>query len=386
MPSAVYLLGFAVFALGTSEFMFSGLVQDVSADLHVSIPDAGLLTSAFAIGMIFGAPLLAVFAMRWPRRPALAGFLIVFIAAHLLGAACEDFGLLLGTRVLGALGNAGFWAVAQATAMDLVSPERKGRAMAIVLGGVSIACVVGVPAGALLGARWGWRSAFLAVAVLTLLALVALLPALRPHGPEHAAGTRLGGELRALADARLLLTYTLNALVQGATFCTSTYLAPLLTGVARIGARWVPVLLVLFGLGAFLGIAVGGRIADARPYRVLGIGMTALLSGWLALLPLAGIPAAVFVLVFVQGMLGFGIAPALSSRAFYLTTGAATLTGAFTTAAFNIGNTVGPWFGGLAIGAGFGYRAPVAVSALLMVLALGGLGIALRINSNSDRR
>ncbi|MGY0061722.1 Cmx/CmrA family chloramphenicol efflux MFS transporter [Streptomyces sp. LZ34] len=385
MPFAVYMLGLAVFAQATSEFMLSGLVPDIAADLGVSIPQAGFLTSAFAIGMVVGGPLLAMLTLRWPRRTALVAFLVVFAAAHVVGAITADYGLLLATRIVGALANAGFWAVAAGAAVGMVEPNAKGRAMSVVMGGVTLACVAGVPGGAVLGQLWGWRSAFWAVAALSaagVAAVLASIPAGRPEAPS--AGLR--AELRSLAGGQLLLAYAMNALVQGATFCTFTYLAPLLTEVSGYGASWVPAMLVLFGAGAFIGITVGGRIADARPYLILLTGMTALTLGWAVLALTAGGAVAVFVLVFVQGLLAFGIAPALTSRTFYLADGAPTLAGGFTTAAFNVGNTAGPWFGGLAIDAGLGFRSPVWTSALMMLVALATLGLAAALRRREVRR
>lgn len=160
MPFALLLLGLAVFAQGTSEFMLSGLVPDIARDLQVTVPAAGALTSAFAVGMVVGAPLMAALGRRWSRRGALLGFLIVFLAVHVVGAVTDSFGVLLATRVVGALANAGFLAVALVAATGMVGPEAKGRATSTLLAGVTLACVVGVPAGALLGQLWGWRSAF----------------------------------------------------------------------------------------------------------------------------------------------------------------------------------------------------------------------------------
>ncbi|MER6143926.1 Cmx/CmrA family chloramphenicol efflux MFS transporter [Streptomyces sparsogenes] len=385
MPFAVYMLGLAVFAQATSEFMLSGLVPDIAADLGVSIPQAGFLTSAFAIGMVVGGPLLAILTLRWPRRTALVAFLVAFAAAHVVGALTDDYGVLLATRIVGALANAGFWAVAAGAAVSMVEPGAKARAMSVVLGGVTLACVAGVPGGAVLGQLWGWRSAFWAVAGLSVAGLVAVLASI-PAGRPDAPATGLRAELRALVGPQLLTAYAMNALVQGATFCTFTYLAPLLTEVSGYGDGWVPAMLVLFGLGAFVGITVGGRIADARPYPVLLAGMSALTLGWAVLALSAGGAVAVFALVFVQGMLAFGIAPALTSRTFYLAGGAPTLAGGFLTAAFNVGNTAGPWFGGLTIDAGLGFRAPVWTSALMMAVALGTLGLAAVLRRREERR
>ncbi|MFJ7997743.1 Cmx/CmrA family chloramphenicol efflux MFS transporter [Streptomyces sp. NPDC096310] len=397
MPFALYLLGLAVFAQGTSEFMLSGLGPDIARDLQVSIPAAGSLTSAFAVGMVVGAPLMAVVSRRWSRRRALLFFLVAFLVVHVVGALTTSYAVLLVTRVVGALANAGFLAVALVTAVGMVDRTKTGRATSALLGGVTMACVVGVPAGAVLGQLWGWRSAFWAVAVVSVPAVFAILRALPPSSAAPAAGSTGGvgapgagggggdargvsvrAELRSLREPRLLVTLVLGALVNGATFCTFTYLSPLVTGVTGLGTVWVPVMLALFGVGSFVGVTVGGRIADVRPVPLLVAGGPALVVGWGVLAVTAGSPAAVTVLVLVQGALSFAVGSTLVSRALYAATGAPSLAGGFATAALNVGAAAGPWCGGLAIAAGQGFRAPVWVSAGLVALALttAGAGVA----------
>ncbi|MEV0380591.1 Cmx/CmrA family chloramphenicol efflux MFS transporter [Nonomuraea sp. NPDC050643] len=393
MPFAVYLLGLAVFAQGTSEFMLSGLVPGIARDLNVSIPAAGLLTSAFAAGMVVGAPLMAVLSLRLSRRFALLAFLVVFLLVHVIGAVTTSYEVLLVTRVVAALANAGFLAVAMATAIGLAPPNAKGRATSVLLGGVTIACVAGVPGGALLGELWGWRSAFWAVAVALVPAIVAVLKsvpagsnATNPPGgvaeptTHGGAGTPSApgsarGELRALRRPRLLVLLLLGALVNGATFCTFTYLAPLLTEVTGIGSAWMPGMLALFGLGSFAGVTISGRIADVRPVRLLVVGGVALAAGWAVFALVAGMPVLAVVLVFVQGTLSFAVGSTLISQVLYTATGAPTLSGGFATAAFNVGAAIGPWLGGAAIGAGLGFRSPVWVSAGLVAVALAVAGV-----------
>ncbi|MFD8271823.1 Cmx/CmrA family chloramphenicol efflux MFS transporter [Streptomyces flaveolus] len=369
MPFALLLLGLAVFAQGTSEFMLSGLVPDIARDLQVTVPAAGALTSAFAVGMVVGAPLMAGLARRWSRRGALLGFLAVFLAAHVVGAVTDSFGTLLVTRVAGALANAGFLAVALVTAAGMVPPHAKGRATSMLLGGVTLACVVGVPAGALLGQVWGWRSAFWTVALLSVPAVLAVARSV-PAGAADAATPPLRGELEALRSPRLSATLLLGALVNGATFCTFTYLAPLATEVGGLDDAWTPGVLALFGAGSFVGVSAGGRLADRRPGAVVTAGGVALCAGWALLALGAGHPVLVLGLVFVQGALSFGVGSTLIAQALYAAPGAPTLAGGFATAAFNVGAALGPWAGGAAIGAGFGYRSPVWVSAALAACAV----------------
>ncbi|MEV5828495.1 Cmx/CmrA family chloramphenicol efflux MFS transporter [Spirillospora sp. NPDC052242] len=375
MPFAVYVLGLAVFAQGTSEFMLAGLLPGIAADLDVSVPTAGLLTSAFAAGMAVGAPLMSFLARRSPHRRALLAFLLVFIAVHVVGALAPGYAVLLVTRVAAAFANAGFWAVALAAAVRLVPPDARARATAVVVGGVTVACVVGVPAGAALGGHWGWRSAFWAVALVSLPAVAAIARTIPDERPDVPNPRR---ELRALRNRRVFLALLTNALVQAATFCTFTYLAPLTTRVTGLDEAWVPAVLALFGAGAFADVALGGRAADAHPTAVVLTGAGGLAAGWTALALTAGNPAAATALVFVQGMLAFGTGPALIARVLRAAAAAPTLAGGFATAAFNAGAVLGPWLGGTAIGAGLGLRSPAWASALLMCLAVAVQVSALR--------
>ncbi|HYH28821.1 MAG TPA: Cmx/CmrA family chloramphenicol efflux MFS transporter [Pseudonocardia sp.] len=369
MPFALYLLGLAVFAQGTSEFMLSGLVQDIAADLDVSLAAAGLLTSAFAVGMVIGAPLMAVLSLRWSQRRSLLTFLTVFLLVHVVGAVTASYEVLLATRVVAAVANAGFLAVALVTAAGMVAPTATGRATSVLLAGTTLACVAGVPAGALLGQAWGWRSAFWAVALVSLPAVVGILRSVPPRVPGSAP-PRARAEVRALRRPRLQVVLLLGALVNGATFCALTYLAPLVTEVTGLGGGWVPVVLALFGVGSFVGVAVAGRLGDARPVQLLAVGGVALLAGWIAFALVAANPVATLVVVLVQGALGFAVGATLIAQALRAATGAPTLAGAFATAALNVGAALGPWLGGVAIAAGPGPRSSLWVSAALVALAL----------------
>lgn len=371
MPIAVYVLGLSVFALGTSEFMLSGLLQPVARDMGVTIPTAGLLISAFAIGMVVGAPVLAAATLRLPRRTTLIALLAVFGLGQVAGALAPSYGVLFASRVVSALACAGFWAVGAAVAVSLVPVNARARAMAVMVGGLSVANVVGVPAGAFLGQHAGWRAAFWAVAglsVLGLIGVIALVP--RTEVPTGDDRPRLRGELRIYRDRQVWLALITTALSGGAVFCLFSYLGPLLTDVAGLDEGWVPTVLALFGVGALIGTAVGGRIADAHLFGTMYGGITAS-TVVLSLLALtAHSPVAAVGLALLLGFTAFFTAPALNARMFNVANAAPTLAGATTTAAFNIGNTVGPWLGGLVIDAGWGYPAVAWTGA-----ALAGTGI-----------
>jgi DHA1 family chloramphenicol resistance protein-like MFS transporter len=381
VPLAVFVLGLSVFSLGTSEFMITGLLPGMAADLHVSIPDAGLLISAFALGMVVGAPLLAIGTLRLPRRRTLLVMLGVFVAAHVVGALADGYALLFATRVVAALACAGFWAVATATTIALVPVDRRGRAMAVLVGGLTLANVAGVPVGTFLGQHAGWRTAFWAVAAATLLA-VAGVAALVPATTGGPLSVR--GELRLYRRGRVWLALGVIALAQAMIFAAFSYLAPLLTETDGLPEPWVPGVLALFGVGALIGITVGGRLADRRPfatlYGCLGLALAALL---VLALTTDALVATAAVLVF--GVAGFGANPALNVRTYQVAGDAPTLVGASTTAAFNVGNTVGPWLGGVAIGAGLGFPSVAWTGLALGVATLAALTVAAAVQRTDDR-
>lgn len=378
MPLAVYILGLSVFALGTSEFMLSGLLPPIADDMNVSIPQAGLLISAFAIGMVVGAPLLAVATLRLPRRTTLIALISVFGLGQIAGALAPTYEILFVSRVLSALACAGFWAVGAAVAIAMVPVNSRARAMAVMIGGLSVANVLGVPLGAFLGEHFGWRSAFWAVGAASAVALVGVATRI-PHIPLPEKKPELKRELAIYRDRQVWLAIVITALAAGGVFCAFSYLAPLLTDVAGLDSGWVPWILGLFGAGALIGTVIGGRVADAHLFGVLLSGITASTVFLVALALFASSQVAVIALAFLLGLSAFFTAPALNARMFNVAGAAPTLAGATTTAAFNLGNTSGPWLGGTVIDLDFGFASTAWAGAAMTALALAAVGVALRL-------
>lgn len=372
MPLPLHLLAVAVFAMGTSEFMLAGLLPDLASDLDVTVGTAGALTSAFAIGMVVGAPLVAALARTWPRRSSLLGFVLAFAAAHAVGATTSSFAVLFTTRVVAAIANAGFLALALTAATALVSPDRKGRALAVLLSGTTVATIAGVPGGSVLGAVLGWRATFWAVAALCLPAALGILRGI-PAGRDEceATGTpALRAELAQLTRPPLVLVMLLGALVNAATFASLTFLAPVVTGSAGLGELWISVALVLFGTGSFVGVTVAGRLSDRSPGQVLAVGGPLLLVGWPATAMLASEPVALLILVFVQGALSFALGSTLIARVLHEAAGAPTMAGSYATAALNAGAVVGPVIAAACLDTEAGDLGPFWASGLLVAVAL----------------
>lgn len=389
MPFPLYALALAVFVMGTSEFMLAGLLPAIAHELDVSVGTAGLLTSGFAVGMVVGAPALAAFARGWPPRRTLIACLTLFAVCHVVGAAASAFELLLVTRVLSALANAGFLAVALRTVALLVPGERTGRALAVLLSGTTIATVVGVPAGAVLGAALSWRAPFAAVALLCLPALLGILRGVpttirgTAHGrPRSAPGTApapaplpgpapsLRAELALLVTPRLAVAMSLAALVNAGTFAVFTFLAPVVTEVAGLVDAAVPVALVLFGIGSLLGVTITGRFADHHAGMLLAVAGPLLLGGWILWAAVASHPVALLTLVFMQAVLSFAVGSTLIARVLNAASAAPTMGGSYATAALNIGAVIGPASGAWFLASGAGPLSPVALAAALTMAAL----------------
>ncbi|GGV09630.1 chloramphenicol resistance protein [Actinomadura cremea] len=350
LPPGVYLLAFSLFAMGSAEFLLAGVLPAVAADLEVELATAGWLITAFAAGVVLGGPPFAVISLRWPRRTALVLTQLVFAGGIAAGLVFGGLTALLITRFVAGLAYAGFFAVAAVTAVGLVAPDRAARASGVVVSGLSLAMVVGGPAGTLIGYRTGWEGGFWLVVALTLAAAVAVAVAM----PRTAAGRDpgIGRELRAMRRPRLWLVYAATLLSTAAYMITFNYLSEILTSVTGIPDVWIAVVLVLFGVGAFTGLAIGGRVSDGRPHRVLVTGAAGIAGCSVLIAMLAEHALAVVPLVPLLGVAGFVLNPAVYGRVFTIASDAPTLAGATTVSAFQLGISLVPPMAGAALNAG----------------------------------
>ncbi len=367
MPPALLALAVGAFGIGTTEFVIVGLLPQVAGDLGVSVPNAGLLVSGYALSVVVGAPLITAGGSRLPRKQLLVGLMALFILGNLVCAVAGDYALLMVGRVVAALCHGAFFGVGSVVAAGLVAPDRRARAIAMMFTGLTVANVLGVPAGTALGQEFGWRSTFWAVTALGVAGLVGIV-ALVPPQP---ASTGLRGELAAFRRPGVWAALVTTALGFGAVFASFTYIAPMMTEAAGFSPGAVTWLLVLFGVGLCVGNVVGGRAADRRlmPSLYAFLGALAVVLAVFAFTARWQVPAAVTIAVF--GVFGFATVAPLQARVLEQASGAPALASAANIAAFNLGNAAGAWLGGVAIGAGFGYTAPNWVGAALALAALG---------------
>jgi len=381
MPVALVALAISAFGIGTTEFVIMGLLPEVADDLHISIPAAGTLVSGYALGVVAGAPVLALAATRINRRHALAGLMLLFVAGNLLSAVAPNYSLLLTGRIVAALCHGAFFGIGSVLAADLVVPQRRASAIALMFSGLTLANVLGVPFGTALGQQFGWRSTFWAVTALGLVSLAGLLAFV----PDKAAATRetVRTQLAPLRRTEVWLALATTVLGFGGLFASFTYIAPMMTDVAGYQPSAVTWLLVLFGAGLCIGNAVGGRLADRAPASSLLALLGLLTAVLIAFRFTSAHQAGAAVTLFLLGIVGFATVPGLQMRVIEQAGGTTTFAAAVNIAAFNLGNAIGAYLGGLVIDAGFGYAAPNLTGA---ALAAGGLILAAVGSTRGARR
>ncbi|MFJ9589530.1 MFS transporter [Streptomyces acidicola] len=368
LPFVVWVLAVGTFLMGTTEFVIAGLLPEMAADLDVSVARAGLLITAFAVGMIVGGPTMAMATLRLPQRHTLVGALAVFALGHVVAALSTSFTVVLAARVVTALATGAFWAVGFVIATAAADPRYATRAVGVMMGGLTLANVVGVPIGSFVGQFTGWRGPFWALAVLAVLA-AAFVGRFIPH-IEQRAEVSVRAEVRALGQGRLWLALGAAVLIMGGVLATYTYITPLLTGRAGIAEGAIPLVLIAFGVGALGGTVFGGRLGDRRPMATTITAAAATAVTLLALIPASNSPVAAVVLVFVMALTGFTVNPVVTSLAVRFAGNAPTLTSALTTSAYNTGIAVGSALAGQALGSSLGLTGPALVGAVFAALTL----------------
>ncbi|MFE7311801.1 MFS transporter [Streptomyces sp. NPDC057555] len=368
MPLALLALAIGAFGIGTTEFVIMGLLPQVGADLGVSVPTAGFLVTGYALGVTIGAPIMTILGTKISRKNMLMLLMGLFILGNLISAVAPVFAVMLIGRVVASLAHGAFFGIGSVVAAELVAPEKKAGAISMMFTGLTVANVVGVPLGTFVGQSAGWRVAFLLVAALGVLGLVGVAK-LVPDVPKP-AGVQLRHEVAAFKNAQVILAMAMTVLGFGGVFAAITYIAPMMTEVSGFAQSSVTWLMAVFGLGMVAGNLIGGRFADRKLMPLLYTSLAGLALVLLLFTFLASGKAASVVAVFLIGALGFATVPPLQKRVLDHAHGAPTLASAANIGAFNLGNALSAWLGGLVISAGLGYTAPNAAGAVLAAAAL----------------
>ena len=373
-------LAAAAFGVGTTEFVVMGLLPNVAADLGIPVPSAGMIITAYAAGVVIGAPIMSVLTNGRRRKPALLALMAIFIAGNLLCALAPGYELLIAARIVTAFCHAAFFGIAAIVAADLVPSDRRTQAVALVFAGLTVANILGVPGGTALGSVLGWRATFVGVAAIGLLAIAAL--ALWLPGDLKSPRGDLRTEFKVLVRPQALLAMAMTVLTSAAAFSVFTFIALILgevTGLSVSGISWA---LLVVGLGMTAGSFIGGRLADLNLMGTLVGFMLAAIAVMLALPHAAPHPVLMFALLFVWGTVAFALAPALQMRVMQAAADAPNAASTLNQAAFNLGNAGGAWFGSTALALGFGYLELPYIAVSLSALALLVAGASLAI----DRR
>ncbi len=369
LPPALYALTAGAFGIGTTEFVIMGLLMQVAADLHVSISAAGLLISGYALGVFAGAPLLTAATGRLPRKAVLVALMVVFTLGNLACALAPNYEVLMAARVLTSLAHGTFFGVGAVVATSLVDEDRKASAISIMFTGLTVATLLGVPAGAWLGLQYGWRATFWAVAAIGMVATVVIATLVpRDHGTREAS--RFADELRAVARPPVLLGLLMTVLGFGGMFTVYTFIQPLLTQVTGFADAAVSPILLVFGVGMIVGNLLGGRLADRGLAKAL-LGTLAALAAAMALMAFALHSKAAMVLF--TGLLGAAAFATVSPLQLWVLRkagGAQSLASSLNIGAFNLGNAFGAWLGGAVIASNMGLPALTWVGALVPASAL----------------
>lgn len=366
----IYILAFSLFAMGSAEFLMGGILPMIATDLHITLPKAGFLISAFAVGALIGAPPFAILTLYWSKRNALFISQMTFIVSTISSLLAHDYWLILFSRFVMGLAYACFWAVAAAITIQLVPTDRRAKALSLVVSGLTVAIVLGGPTGTLISELTNWRGGFWVVVVLTTISAIAGFFTLQRKSVNNAPSPNLKAELRAMKRPALWIAYSTTAATTAAYMGIFSYLGALLLSVSGLAANWLPGVLTLFGIGAFLGLAIGGRTADSHPFNTLLFGIIGLILVSSAIAIFASHTMIIIVLVFLLGVFGFLVNPAVWSRVYTIAPDAPMLAGATNSSAFQAGLMLSPLLAGLPISFGYGLSTIGWVGVMIGIVAL----------------
>jgi MFS transporter, DHA1 family, inner membrane transport protein len=371
VPLALLALAIGAFGIGTTEFVVMGMLPQIAGDLGVSVSAVGLLISAYAVGVVIGAPTLTAVGVRFTPRQTLIGLMVVFVLGNALSALAPGYTTLLVARVITALAHGSFFGVGAVAARRLVPREKATQAISLMVTGLTLANVVGVPLGTFIAQQSSWRLVLGAVAGIGLVTIAGLLAWMPAVAGER---TDLRIELSAFGRRQVWLILGLTMMGFAAMFAVYSYVNPILTELGGIPEGWVTPILALFGVGTTIGTLSGGRLGDRFGFSFVAVGLVAMSAVLAAFALLARTPVAAVVLLVLFGTLGFALGPVVQNRVIEAArVPGGSLVSAANQAAFNVANAVGAALGAAVLSAGLGYTAPIWVGA---VLALAGAGVA----------
>ena len=379
---AILALALGGFAIGTTEFVTMGLLPDIADGIGESIPTTGHIISAYAVGVVVGAPVIVSLAARLPRRELAIGLVLALGLGNAITAVSHGYWAVMAARFVSGLPHGAYFGVASLVAVSLVPPERRGRAVSGVMLGLTVATLVGVPAGTVLGQQLGWRTAYWAVLGLAM-ATAAMVLLFVPHQPGNPDAT-VRAELTALRRPQVLFAVSAGMVGFGGVFAMYSYIASVVTDVTDLSRGAIPLFVFAFGLGSVAGTWLAGRMADWNVERSVLAGFAVLVGTLVVFSWAAGMAVPAFALVMVVGALGSVLAINLQIRLMHAAGDAQMLGAALNHSALNIANGLGAWLGSIVIAAGYGFRAPSLVGAALAVFGLLIFAVGLAASRGED--
>ncbi len=369
LPMVVYVLAVGTFLMLTTEFVVAGILSEVAGDLQVSLAQAGSLITVFAVGMIVGAPLMALLTLQLSKRLTLTMAMVVFVIGHVIVAMSSSMTVILGARFVTALATGAFWAVAAVVASRAAGPASGARALGVVNAGGALATVLGVPLGAFIAQAVGWRGTFWFLAIAAVFATI-FVARLVPSKASGSESSTLRTQVSGVRTARLWLALLACVTTNGGVLAAYSFIKPILTDQGQVPVPLVPLVLTGFGLGSFVGTIIGGRLGDKRPGLVTILTPAVTVAVLAAISLVTGIPWLMVVLVIALGLFGLSANSVLIHLAVQSSGEAATLGSALAVSAFNVGTAIGTAVAGVALTTSLGTHGPAAVGAVIIAFTL----------------
>jgi predicted MFS family arabinose efflux permease len=379
LPMLVYVLAAGIFLMGTTEFMLAGLLPEVAGDLGVDVAKAGLLITAFAVGMIIGPPIMALATLRMPARATLVAALMVFSAGHVVAALSDSFAVVTVARVVTALATGTFWAVGAVVAAAVAGPDAGARSLAVMSGGLSLAVVAGVPLGSVAGLLAGWRGPFWLLAAFALVVALIVARVTPAAVDDRSDEVSVRTEMSALRRWRVWMVLAATILAQAGFLGTYSFISPLLTDRAAVPVALVPAVLVGFGVGALVGTVIGGRFGDRYPLPTIAVAVSSSAITMIALAAVGNHTTVTVLLVVLLGAFGLGANPVLIAQTLRYAGGGSTLASSLATSAFNVGTAGGSALAGLTLSTSLGLAGPAVLGAAITGSALAPLAVLARM-------
>ena len=346
-PVAIWMLAIGAFAIGMTEFVIMGLLPNVARDLNVSVSDAGQLITGYALGVAIGGPILVMLTIKWNRKYLLLTLMGIFIVGNVAAALSPNYGFMLTSRIITSLAHGSFFGIGSILAASMVRPEKRASAMALMFMGLSLSNILGVPFGTLIGQNLGWQMTFVVIAILGFIALLGIVFFV-PMTREEVKSSMLK-ELRILKEKEMWLTLGITLFGFSSVFAYFTYISTILTDVTEIPEHFISGMLIIFGVGVTLGNIFGGKLADWNLNRALQLIFITFIIYFIVLYFIQMSAVAMVVGIFLFGFIGFSMSPSLQFKSTLVSQDTPTLASTLNQSAFNLGNALGAFIGGVVV-------------------------------------